>query len=390
MKRMTRFFVAFAALISIANGLRAEPLVENVRAAQQEGTKHIRILYDLVGTPGETADVTVAVTVDGSDITASAFSGAVGEDISIGTDKEVIWDMEADWNQQYSENVVFTVNAESPPPVVPDDMILMPGGTFTMGDTFAEGSEDELPLHEVTLSPFFIGKYEISKGGWDEVKTWAEANKGYTFSRQGEGKTADHPVNNIKWHDAVKWCNARSEKELLTPCYYSGAAVYRTGEDDNVTCDWSADGYRLPTEAEWEATCRGGVANRRFPDSDTLAHAQANYRASTATYDTSGTIGFHPTYYVNPVPYTAPVGSFPPMANGIYDILGNVAEFCWDYRGTYTAAAVTNPRGPATGTERAVRGGSWTTLTDICRNAARKWATAASNAYGFRVARRVP
>ncbi len=399
---MYRYTLAVGLWLASGVWLLAAPVVEDVRAAQIEGTKLVRIQYDLVGNPGETADVSVAVEVAGQPIVAVSFAGAVGEDIAVGDDHEVIWDMEADWNHNYSADVVFIVHAESPPPVVPEDMILMPAGTFTMGDSFPGASGEELPLREITLSAFFIGKYEISRGVWDEVAAWAispdRGDNAYAFGTVGASKGATHPVQSVHWRDAVRWCNARSEKEGLTPVYRVGGQIFRTGSPsdlDDIVCDWSANGYRLPTEAEWEAAGRGGVAGQRFPGGDTLSHAAANYRAGSFAYDTTGYLGLHPTYEVGVQPYTAPVGSFAPTGGGLYDMAGNVGEFCWDWFDDYPEGPATNPRGPASAphaTTKVVRGGTWTNATNWSRVSARmqRVGGGALNTIGFRVVRRVP
>jgi formylglycine-generating enzyme required for sulfatase activity len=253
-------------------------------------------------------------------------------------------------------------------------MVLIPAGIFEMGDTFSEGAYYELPLHSVYVSAFYMDKFEVTKGLWDQVRNWSLTN-GYTFDYVGSGKAANHPVQSIDWYDMVKWCNARSEQEGRAPAYYTDSGmtqVYRTGQTAPYV-NWNA-GYRLPTEAEWEKASRGGAAGHRFPwtDVDTISHSQANYYSDPSyTYDVSPTRGFNPAFVDGVLPYTAPVGSFAPNGYGLYDMAGNVWEWCWDWAGDYPSDPQTDPRGPATGSTRVGRGGNWDYYAEHCRDSYR-------------------
>lgn len=268
----------------------------------------------------------------------------------------------------------------------PTDMVLIPAGAFirgdTMGfDTYADGPPGELPTNTITVSAFYMDKYEVTKALWDTVYTWA-TNHGYSFEWSASGKAANHPAQSMMWYDAVKWCNARSEMELRTPAYYTNeaqttVAVYRSGEVNlgNTWVKWNA-GYRLPTEAEWEKAARGGASLHRFPWADTnvITHLRANYYSKVEyLYDVSSTRGHHHDYDNDPFPYTSPVGVFAANGYGLYDMAGNVSEWVWDRysESYYSSSPSTNPLGPTTGPNRVLRGGNWFGEAIECRVASR-------------------
>jgi sulfatase modifying factor 1 len=244
-------------------------------------------------------------------------------------------------------------------------MALIPAGAFTMGDVL-DGDKDALPI-EVTVSAFYMDTNLVSYAQWSSVYNWA-TNHGYLFANPGEGKASNHPVQRVNWYDCVKWSNARSQQAGLTPVYYSDAALKLVYTKWELTpfVNWSANGYRLPTEAEWEKAARGGLNGRRFPWGNTISQSQANYNSTGKNDYDLGPTGYNVPFANGESPYTSPVGSFGPNGYGLYDMAGNVFQWCWDWYGTPYAGGV-DPCGPALGGVRVLRGGSWYSLPFLAR-----------------------
>ena len=285
------------------------------------------------------------------------------------------------------------VREEVVQPTPPDNMIFIAGGTFQMGDQFGDGYDDEKPVHSVTLSDFYLGATEVTlakfsefiessgyttsaeKHGtsfiWTGSKWENKAGINWRHDEQGNERTAgkwNHPVIHVSWLDAVAYCNWRSKEELLTPVY--------TISGTNVSANWSANGYRLPTEAEWEYAARSGGRREKWSgtssESDLTAYANKS--------------GIEDGYE-----YTAPVGSFRTNGLGLSDMSGNVWEWCWDWKDSayYGKSAKRNPKGPSSGFNRVIRGGSWIINSRICRTAYRHSSTPGNrnDNFGFRLAR---
>jgi len=272
---------------------------------------------------------------------------------------------------------------------IPPGFSLIPAGPFKMGVTSGDTDWDA-PSIDVTVSAFLMQTNEVTKAQWDAVRTWGLTN-GYTDLAVGVGKAANHPVTSVAWWDVIKWCNARSAREGLKPVYTVGGVVMKTGTAA-PDADWTANGYRLPTEAEWEKAARGGLTGKRFPWGDTISHTEANFFNREAEAYGLGTAGYHPGYAFAPPPYTSPVGSFPVNGYGLSDMSGNVWEWCWDwYSGTYytRSQGTSDPRGNWLGADCVLRGGSWGDYAFYCRCACRfGHAPGVVNNYvGFRPAR---
>lgn len=275
-----------------------------------------------------------------------------------------------------------------------NEMVYIPAGFFQMGNSMAaaEGDTTERPVHQAYVSAFFIDAYNVSLAKWSGVYTWA-TNHGYSFDNPGLAAATNYPVQFVNWFDCVKWCNARSEREGLIPAYYTSpaqTAIYRSGQCSisNNCVKWTAGGYRLPTEAEWEKAARGGLTGRRFPWGNVIDHALANYSGnpSNITYD-AGYAGPDHQWNGN----ESPVNAFPPNGYGVYDMAGNAPQWCWDTHAWYDSQATQiDPRGPDIGGYRVVRGGLCYGAADSCRCAKRiGWdpAVYAAGWFSFRCAR---
>jgi formylglycine-generating enzyme required for sulfatase activity len=254
------------------------------------------------------------------------------------------------FNSDYS-NEVTTINPF-------EGMIFIQGGTFEMGDHFIEGSYDELPVHDVTLDDFFIGESEVTQAEYEAV---VGSNPAW-----GGG---DYPVYNVEWYEAVTFCNLKSQLEELTPCYNLS----------DWSCDFAANGYRLPTEAEWEYAARGGIYWE-----DNLRYSGCNEEIELPDYA---------WYSSNTSTQSHEVGTKFPNQVNVYDMSGNVWEWCNDWYDSsyYSSSPINNPPGPASNSNRVLRGGSWNEGASDCRVAYRKYSdpSGSYNHFGFRIVRRL-
>ncbi|HQL88517.1 MAG TPA: Ig-like domain-containing protein, partial [Lentisphaeria bacterium] len=288
--------------------------------------------------------------------------------------------------------VTITVINTTPPPL--DEFAPIKGGVKEGINPLAAGENHGTSYYpptyylDLTGKDYYMGRYEVTKERWDVVRNWTVNDPygktlGYDL-QVGLSKGPNHPVHSLNWYDCVKWCNARSEMEGRIPSYRIGDAsgpVYRNGEVNNIYCDTAAISYRLPWEDEWEYAARGNAISTRYSwnnvayNNQEIKHVNANYESNANyLYDTSATRNFHPTYAVGADPYTSPVGSFEKNSYELYDMAGNVYEWCFDLYSTL-------------GTDRARRGGSWYYSAYHCRIGYRQSAgpDKRNYDYGFRL-----
>ncbi len=244
---------------------------------------------------------------------------------------------------------------DDPANTVQDGFVFIKGGSFAMGSPEEEPwrSADET-RHTVTVSDFYISPYEVKQRDYAAVM----GNNPSNFSGD------DLPVENVSWLDAAAYCNALSEKEGFTPVY--------TIDGETVIWNRSADGYRLPTEAEWEYACRAGTATP-FNTETSISPEESNYYGHYPyeiedNYFSQGNLSTKPGEYRQT---TVAVDSFSPNAWGLYNMHGNVSEWVWDYYGEYNTADAADPTGPETGTRRVYRGGGWNDFAKNMRSAYR-------------------
>jgi len=353
--------------------------------------------------------------------------------------------MAGQWMTIYDSNDLSAMALEwlTGDPNILDDMLYIPGGMFQMGDSFNEWGSDERPVHSVTLSPFYMSRYEITNSQYKDFlnsalsqgiitvisnivyKAGSGTNYPYCDTYQSSirsqinwnGTTftirtlsgrdmSDDPVVQVSWYGAVAYCNWKSQIDGKPQCYNLSTWAY----------DPNKKGYHLPTEAQWEYAARGGLSGKRFLWGDDIYHAQANYYSSSSyAYDKSSTRGYHPLWgndgsYPWNYPFTSPVGFFdgglkyksnynwPDSVTsyqtengcngyGLYDMAGNVWEWCHDWYSSYSSVSQMNPTGPITGSYHVLRGGSHEGNPYFCRVADRHnyGPTTRDYSIGFRI-----
>jgi formylglycine-generating enzyme required for sulfatase activity len=250
------------------------------------------------------------------------------------------------------------------PGTVPEGFVRVEGGTFQMGSS--NGENDERPVHTVTVRSFSMGRHEVTQKEWTEVMgTTVRQQRDQAGGNSLYGEGDNYPMYYVSWYEAVEYCNKRSIREGLTQAY--------RGSGTSIICDFTASGYRLPTEAEWEYAARGG--NKDYL---TYEYAGGNSAGAVGWYDGNSGGSTHPA------------GQKQPNSLGLYDMSGNVWEWCWDwYSNSYSSGSQTDPGGPVSGASRVLRGGSWGNSAADLRSSYRNFNTPGGrgSGLGFRLVR---
>ncbi len=339
----------------------AAPTVSNVSVTTHTG--YVTISYDL--SADENCQVIMLVSNNGGlsyTFSPTHTSGAIGNSVSAGTGKQITWYPVQDGMSTGTNYKIKLIARDNPSPSTqPVGFITVTGGTFNNGTS------------DVTISTFYLDKNEITQGEYQAVMGTNPSNFTGDLSR---------PVERVTWFNAIEYCNRRSMQENLTPCYsYQNYGTnpsnwpsgWNTNSENhtNVSCNWTANGYRLPTEMEWMFAARGGNSTHNY------------------TYSGSNTVGDVAWYTGNSGSTTHPVGGKQANELQIFDMSGNVWEWCWDIYGSYPSGPQTNPTGSTSGTNRVLRGGSWYNVASYCTvsNRYSSSATFGSSGVGFRVCR---
>ena len=337
---MRKLAIIVALIILSAAPLHAAE-VKNVQSSQVGN--RVQFTYDLTGEEKE-AEVTVQLTVPGTERKPADLhlEGDVGK-VKPGKDKVIWWNVLQDFPRGLNSQITWEITAGGQAftdAATGMEFVFVKGGCYEMGDTFGDGQRDEKPVHNVCVNDFYLGKYEVTQGQWLAVM----GNNPSRFKDCG----ANCPVEQVSWNDTQD---------------FIGRLNGKTGKN-----------YRLPTEAEWEYAARSGGKKEKYTGGDDLDRV-AWYGANSGNK-------------------THPAGTKAPNGLGLYDVSGNVWEWCQDwYRDKYYSDSPrNNPPGPSSGTSRVLRGGSWVNKAENVRAAYRSGNVPAFRdvSYGFRLSLSAP
>jgi formylglycine-generating enzyme len=349
------------------------PIIYNTSVAQRtDGSKLVDIAYDLFDANGDLCEVSLQLSSDGGATFSYSpnpanLSGDIGQNIAPGAGKAIVWDAGAEGIDFDGDQYTIKFTVDDPTRPIPDNFVFVEGGTFNNGTS------------DVTLSSFYIDKYEVTQAEYQAVMGSNPAS--------GYGVGATYPVYYVSWFNAIEYCNRRSMQEGLTPCYsYSSNGTnpdnwpsgWNTDYNNhtNVSCNWTANGYRLPTEMEWMFAAKGGNQSQGY------------------TYSGSNDLNAVAWYSGNNSPNgTKDVGLKAANELGTFDMSGNVWEWCWDiWSSSYPSGSQNNPTGASSGSYRVRRGGSWDYSASSC-TVSNRYGSSATNCnvnIGFRCVRVSP
>ncbi len=364
-------------IIGNVSAQNSNPVIESLVAEQRAGTFLVDIRYDVSDPNNDMLFVYVQVSRDSGKtftVPARSFSGNYGFPVVPGKGKLIVWDAGADYPEQYGENFRVKLIASD---LKLDRVVSIPADSFLMGDI--DGLFDQQPRHTVRLNEFNIAPYAVTNG---EYKIYCDLT-GRAYPPEGGASQApqgyflnypNYPVVGVSWYDAVRYCNWLSQQYGFAACY----------DTVNWSFNPSKNGFHLPTEAQWERAARGGLATKKYPWGDEDPGTRCNYQFYQGVL-----VDSMANFLNNRGPL--PVGKFQPNGFGLYDMAGNVFEWCndWYQEDYYSISPSQNPLGPTTGTERVIRGGAWNRPEAELRCAFRDKKAPTTRRYdlGFRIAR---
>lgn len=381
---MKRITLLLCSLLLIGLIGATPPQIQNVFTSQRsDGTKIIDIYYDLLDLENDPCDIYLMLSEDGGlnfNLMPSPpfLSGDIGIGIMPGWGKHIVWNAGSEAYYLDGSNYMFEIQAEDNTLPPPPEFTWVEGGMFNNG------------LTNIMISGFEIGVHEVTQAQFMEVMLYNPVDNYPPPQWPDYGSGANYPVYYVSWFEAIEYCNRRSMLEGRTPCYSydvqgTDPNTWPPGWNANysthtlISCNWNADGYRLPTEAEWHFAAHGGINSLGY------------------TYSGSNTIGNVAWYSGNSGSMSHPVMQLAPNEIGTFDMSGNVREWCWDIYGSYPTVPpyndpITDPDGALTGNFRINRGGYFQDGAAICAVNYRMWTypDLQEPDEGFRLVRGVP
>ncbi len=344
------FIINFAAslvLSSFVFAQNSDPVIGTVTVQQRQDTFLVDIDYDVTDLDNDPLIVYLKVSNDSGKtftIPASTFTGDYGFNIIPGLDKRITWDAGFDYPEQHGESFQVKLIASD---INLGHVISIPPGSFSMGDSTS--LPDQEPLHDVTLNDFFIAPYAVTNA---EYKIFCDVSN-YPYPPEGGtnqppqgyfSNYPNYPVVGVNWYDAVRYCNWLSEKRGYSICY----------DTMNWSYDSTQNGYHLPTEAQWERASRGNLDQKKYPWGDEYPGTRCNYKNYEGMF-----VSEMPNFSEGRG--TLAVGKFQPNGFQLYDMAGNVLEWCndWYQADYYNESPSQNPMGPNSGSDKVLRGGAW-------------------------------